>query len=144
MNTAPSPTPEQTVQILVLDDSREELHLMRCVMEDLRVAYPVRYFERAFSLIACLDRQAHASGSAFLIFTDWRLNQARSQANNLAQIRQHHVGQLCPIAVMSNHLTEADRARCRDLGANYIFDKPADYEQLLHTVQGILRAEYLL
>jgi CheY-like chemotaxis protein len=132
------------VQILVLDDSPQDLRLMRCVMEDLQVNYPVKYFDRVFPLVSCLDREMRIDGRASLIFLDWRLNQALSEENSLRVIKTHPVGLYCPVAVMSNSMNWADRKRSKDLGANYVFHKPSDYPRLLASVRRILKLEYLL
>jgi CheY-like chemotaxis protein len=136
--------PDQDIQILILDDSRQELQLMRHVMEDLGVPYPVQYFDRAFSLLAFLDRQRDQRGPASLIFTDWRLNQAISESDNLQLILAHPVGQLCPVAVMSNSLTDVEKTQCYQMGANHVFDKPADYATLLQRIRTVLEVELLL
>lgn len=132
------------VQILVLDDSLTDLRLMRCVMEDLNIGYPVEYFERTFTLLSWLDRKMHDEGTAALIFLDWRLNQALTEENSLQLIKAHPMGALSPVAVMSNSMNHYDQQRSLELGANYVFRKPDTYPQLLSQVRKILKEEYLL
>lgn len=132
------------IQILVLDDSPTDLRLMRCVMEDLKISYPVEYFERTFTLLSWLDRKMHNEGGAALIFLDWRLNQALTEENSLQLIKAHPMGAFSPVAVMSHSMNDRDQQRSRELGASYVFRKPDTYPQLLAKVGDVLREEYLL
>jgi len=112
---------------------------MQIIFEELELGCTIHYFTTHAKLLAYLDELEQGIDEGhFLIFTDWKLREEVSQEQNLRLIKQHPIGAMSPLVVMSHYLTPQEHSLCYELGADYVFDKPNDYEYFLRLVKNIL------
>ncbi len=131
-------TPKITV--LVLDDSMAELKLLGEIIKEIDPAIHTEFFQESTALLSFIDGIKESSVSEkYLIFTDWNLIGHHTQEENVRKIKEHPMGKSIPLVVMSNYLKPDQHSLCYSLGADWVMDKPENFEYFLRLVKNVLR-----
>ena len=124
-STSPRHFDMRTLSCFIVEDSpviRDNL------IETLEEMVPVRVCGTAESESDALDALRRQSPQPDLVIIDIFLK-AGSGLGVLQQARQHRYGR--HLVVLSNYATPEMRRRCAELGADRVFDKSSELEELI-------------
>jgi len=126
------------VEILMVEDSRDDAELMVAALREGRLSVSVRVLEDGEEAVAYLRRQgAHADAPRpDLILLDLHLPR-KNGLEVLAEIKEDPALRLIPVVVLTSSDNEKVFLDAYDLHANCCVSKPADQEQFAAIVRRI-------
>jgi two-component system, chemotaxis family, response regulator Rcp1 len=126
------------VEILVVEDSPEDVYLLREVLEELQVQAQLYVVEDGEPALTFLHREGRYATAARpdLILLDLDLPQ-KPGLKVLEEVSADPSLRRIPLIVLSGSEAEQDIVRSYELSANCYMTKPTDLEQLRHKVHEI-------
>lgn len=128
--------PENLIEILLIEDSRTDILLMREALEYNKILNPMRVVEDGESALEYLGRKGRFASASRpgLILLD--LNLPRIDGKTLL----HHIKAdpelaKIPVVVLTTSQAEEDIVRSYQLHANCYITKPVEFEKLVEVVR---------
>ena len=132
------PSPGQSVQILLVEDSPGDIRLTREVLRDAKIANELHIVgdgEQAMAFLRCEGAYA-AVERPDLILLD--LNLPRKDGREvLAELKDDPDLHLIPVIVLTTSAVEQDVLRSYDLNAACYITKPIDLDEFVTVVRSI-------
>lgn len=126
--------------ILIAEDDADDRFLLETAFKENGYDDKIEFVENGVELIKYLhdipQNPSHESGYPGFILLD--LNMPKKGGREaLQEIKQHPFFKTIPVIVYTTTKNENEIRRCYELGANTYIVKPARFETLLKTVEGI-------
>lgn len=127
---------ENTGEIIVIDDDKDDLFMYESVFTDLELPYPVSYFEfpkQIFEYLENLEQQP------FLIICDINMPLVNGfKLRELMLANKNLNGRLTPFVFITNTRNEIDIFKAHELFAFGLYNKQIDYNEHKRLIEGII------
>jgi two-component system, chemotaxis family, response regulator Rcp1 len=133
----PLQLPGRPLQILIVDDSPADAHLIHTALQESGVPHTSTWAGDGAAALAWLQQQEHAPRGPDLILLDLNMPQ-KNGFEVIAELRQHPRWQLIPIVVFSSSCNPQDIKRVYELQANCYLVKPMTLDQVFAIVGQML------
>lgn len=131
----------EIITILLADDSRSDLDLVRFALEDLQLPVRILYAKDGQEVLDKLLIPSNSPGNNIypeLILLDLELPRVHG-LEVLKALRKQPATQNLPIIVFSSSFNETVIQQCYELGANGFVQKPIDFFEFARILEGIIR-----
>lgn len=126
------------VFILIAEDDADDRFLLQTAFEEKGFNDRLEFVENGIDLIASLNERQKKTIPNYPKFILLDLNMPKKDGREvLRELKQHEVYKKIPIVIFTTTRNENEIRRCYEMGANTYVIKPANFTELLNTIEQI-------
>jgi CheY-like chemotaxis protein len=138
-----NPVPQDGPNILVVDDSEEDVIFFRRAFEAVSLHHHINHVGNGDEAIKYLSRQAPYNDNALypvpdVVVLDLKMPR-RDGFEVLQWLREQKALKPAPVVVLTSSDRDDDKKRAKELGAGSYYTKPVDFTKLLRVAKDINR-----